>query len=181
MIVTLPFVLLLLDYWPLGRLRYPKSIDSIPLDSNPSIFHLVWEKMPLFILSALSSIATFLVQQSGGALGSLNEYSLSVRISNALVSYVSYIGKMIWPFHLAILYPHPGIEGCRGIPVACVYISDGIPGYETSSMVFCWMALVHGNTCACNRNCKVGLQGMADRYTYVPLIGIIYHYCLGSF
>ena len=51
MIVTLPFVLLLLDYWPLGRLRYPKSIDSIPLDSNPSIFHLVWEKIPLFILS----------------------------------------------------------------------------------------------------------------------------------
>ena len=176
MIVTLPFVLLLLDYWPLGRIRYPKSIDSIPLYSNPPIFHLVWEKIPLFILSALSSIATFLVQQSGGALGSLNEYSLSVRIANALVSYVSYIGKTVWPFHLAILYPHPGmlpfwkVAGASlllaSITLMAIRVMKRHPWFIVGWLWYIGMLVpVIGIV-------QVGLQGMADRYTYVPLIGI---------
>ena len=176
MIVTLPFVLLLLDYWPLGRLRYPKSIDSIPLYSNPPVFHLVWEKIPLFILSALSSIATFLVQQSGGALGSLNEYSLSVRIANALVSQASYIGKMVWPFHLAILYPHPGTLPFWKVAGASLLL-------VSISLMALWVMRPHpwfivgwlwymGTLVPVIGIVQVGFQGMADRYTYVPLIGI---------
>ena len=176
MIVTLPFVLLLLDYWPLGRLQYSKSIDSIPIYSNPSIFHLVWEKIPLFILSALSSIATFLVQQSGGALGSLNEYSLSVRIFNALVSYVSYIGKMFWPFHLAILYPHPGILPFWKVAGAfLLLVSISLMAFRVMKrhpwFIVGWLWYM-GTLVPVIGIVQVGLQGMADRYTYVPLIGI---------
>ena len=176
MIVTLPFVLLLLDYWPLGRLRYPKSIDSIPIYSNPSIFHLVWEKIPLFILSTASSVVTLLVQQSGGTLGSLGVYSLSVRIANALASYVSYLVKMMWPFHLAILYPHPGMLPFWKVAGASLLL-------VSMSLMALWVMRPHpwfivgwlwymGTLVPVIGIVQVGFQGMADRYTYVPLIGI---------
>ena len=176
MIVTLPFVLLLLDYWPLGRLRYPKSIDSIPIYSNPSIFHLVWEKIPLFILSTASSVVTLLVQQSGGTLGSLGVYSLSVRIANALASYVSYLVKMMWPFHLAILYPHPGMLPFWKVAGASLLL-------VSISLMALWVMRPHpwfivgwlwymGTLVPVIGIVQVGFQGMADRYTYVPLIGI---------
>ena len=176
MIVTLPFVLLLLDYWPLGRLRYPKSIDSIPIYSNPSIFHLVWEKIPLFILSTASSVVTLLVQQSGGTLGSLGVYSLSVRIANALASYVSYLVKMMWPFHLAILYPHPGmlpfwkVAGASLLLVSiflmALWVMRPYPWFIVG-----WLWYM-GTLVPVIGIVQVGFQGMADRYTYVPLIGI---------
>ena len=162
MIVTLPFVLLLLDFWPLGRIR--------------SIFHLVWEKIPLFILSTASSVVTLFVQQSGGTLGSLDVYSLSVRIANALVSYVSYLIKMMWPFHLAVFYPHPGmlpfwkVAGASlllaSISMVAIRVVKRHPWFIVGWLWYIGMLVpVIGIV-------QVGLQGMADRYTYVPLIGI---------
>ena len=100
MLVTLPFVLLLLDYWPLSRFE----LNKIP-------FKLIYEKIPLFILVGISSIVTFIVQQSGGAVRSLEFLTFDIRITNALVSYINYIIKLMWPLNLAVLYPHP-----RSIP-----------------------------------------------------------------
>ena len=95
MLVTLPFVLLLLDYWPLKRLERSKLLAVIG------------EKIPLFVLAAVSSVITFIVQRNYGAVTQISNVPLKFRISNAVVSYVSYLGKMIWPGRLALLYPHP--------------------------------------------------------------------------
>ena len=94
MLVTVPFVLLLLDYWPLQRFR------------RAALGRLVAEKAPFLLLAAASSVVTFIVQQKGGAVST--SLSVGARIANALVSYVRYIGKMFWPDDLSVLYPHPG-------------------------------------------------------------------------
>lgn len=96
MLVTLPFLLLLLDFWPLARLR----IETVS--------RLVLEKIPLFVPAIISSCLTFMAQQSSGAVVPLESFSLKVRITNAFVSYASYVVKAIWPHKLTILYPHPG-------------------------------------------------------------------------
>lgn len=100
MLVTLPFVLLLLDYWPLRRLKPRKS------DQEIQIKPLLWEKIPLFALTTLSSVVTYIAQQKGGAVVSIEAFPLSVRMENAFISYVAYIGKMIWPNNLAVFYPY---------------------------------------------------------------------------
>jgi hypothetical protein len=104
MLVTLPFVLLLLDYWPLGRFQWGHRFGH----RRWSSLRLIIEKVPLFILSAASSIVTYVIQQSAGAMELGKSYPLNIRISNAAVSYIAYIGKLIYPSRLAILYPYPG-------------------------------------------------------------------------
>ena len=101
MVVTLPFALLLLDYWPLDRFRW----------QVPSISRLVLEKIPLLLLSAALCVITFLAQRGGGAV--VESFSLKIRIANAIISYTRYIGKMTWPWRLAIYYPHPGEAGAK--------------------------------------------------------------------
>lgn len=111
MLVTLPCVLLLLDHWPLNRrARFPLS-------------KLICEKIPLFIFAGLSGAVTFIVQQQGGAMNSLEVYPLSVRIANALVSYMSYIGNALWPTRLAVLYPHPGMPSLWRVAGAGVLLA----------------------------------------------------------
>ena len=105
MLVTLPFVLLLLDYWPLGRLRLNSSGDM-----RRTAIPLVFEKIPFFVLTAVSSVVTYLAQQSGGAIQPIDRIGLKIRIANAVVSYTNYIGKMIWPKGLAVFYPHLGMR-----------------------------------------------------------------------
>jgi len=167
MLVTLPFVLLLLDYWPLSRFELKAKIP----------FHLIWEKIPLFILVAISSIVTFFVQQSGGAVKSLELFSLKVRIANALVSYADYIGKMIYPLNLAVLYPHPGsnlplwqvlvaVFLLLFISVFVIWKIKKLPylfvgWFWYIGMLFPVIGLV-----------QIGGQSMADRYTYISLIGL---------
>jgi len=106
MLVTLPFVLLLIDYWPLGRFQIgqqsgdPKSNPLQLKDSGDRrsiALRLVLEKVPFLALVAVSSFVTFLAQRSGGAVTSLELLPLESRVANALVSYISYIGKIIWP------------------------------------------------------------------------------------
>src|SRR5438874_9451020 len=99
MLVTLPFVLLLLDYWPLGRIEAHRS------NTGRQVLHLVVEKIPLIVLSAVSSIVTILAQR--GAIGWTEQLPVSERISNAFVAYVVYIRQMFWPERLAVFYPHP--------------------------------------------------------------------------
>jgi hypothetical protein len=117
MLVTLPFVLLLLDYWPLDRMAYAGRDDNTPKRARKGIrsskqrltlSRLAWEKTPFFALAAISSVVTFFVQRKVGAMSNMEVLPLWSRIANALVSYLRYIGKMIWPSDLGIFYPHAG-------------------------------------------------------------------------
>ena len=124
--------MLLLDYWPLGRfklkLRKEKSKSlqkGQPLDTEKSIPQLICEKLPLLALAAASSITTFITQKNSGALRSVDLYfSLQARIINALVSYLEYLEKMVWPKGLAILYPHPGnaLPAWKGVACGVVLV-----------------------------------------------------------
>src|SRR5439155_24073335 len=101
MLVTLPVAMLLLDVWPLRRVEDPRR--------DPAAFlRLAREKIPLFLLAAAASAATYAIQATSGAVASTQVFGFPVRLSNALVSYVRYLGKTIWPAGLAAYYPHPG-------------------------------------------------------------------------
>ncbi len=172
MLVTLPFVLLLLDYWPLQRLEEKKPTIS-PWSSIP---RLLAEKIPLFVLAALSSIVTYFVQQHGGAMRALETLTPSARIANALVSYVAYMVKMLWPANLAILYPHPEwwplwkVLGSAAILIAITVVAiRGIKKWPYVAVGWFWYV---GTLVPVIGIVPVGMQAMADRYTYVPLIGL---------
>jgi tetratricopeptide (TPR) repeat protein len=167
MLVTLPFVLLLLDYWPLGRFSSPRL----------SVRGLLLEKLPLLILSIASSVVTFIFQQRGGAVIASNRLLLDERVLNAIVSYLAYLGKMLWPAGLAVLYPHP----VNNIPVFRAVISGVVLILITIFFVYRarrykyllvgWLWYL-GTLVPVIGIVQVGAQAMADRYTYVPLTGI---------
>ena len=168
MLVTLPLVLLLLDYWPLGRL---------PFGDLRAGWKRVWEKMPLFAMAAASSVMTYLAQQKGGSVGSLEVYPLWTRIENALVSYVSYIRKMLWPRDLAVFYPHPGdalpIWQVAGAGLVLVLVSILVVRWIRTwpYLAVGWLWYL-GTLVPVIGLIQLGKQAMADRYTYVPLIGL---------
>src|SRR6185503_14712680 len=113
MLVTLPFVMLLLDYWPLGRVSGVRcQVSGEPAVrvhvSRFTFPSLVWEKIPFVVLSAISCVVTFLAQRQGGAVGSLAALPMDQRLANAAVSYARYLAKTFWPTDLAFFYPHPG-------------------------------------------------------------------------
>jgi tetratricopeptide (TPR) repeat protein len=173
MLVTLPLVLLLLDYWPLGRLTFGGSKAG----DSPSSWRLVREKMPFFAMSAASSVITYVAQQKSGAIGEIEAFSVEARVMNAAVSYVSYIGKMLWPSRLSAIYPHPGdaLPIWRAVTAAvilaaiCVLVIRAGRRHPYLPVGWFWYVLtlipVIGLV-------QVGGQAMADRYTYVPLIGL---------
>jgi len=216
MLVTLPFVLLLLDYWPLRRFQEITGIKSsaardcstypIPLRSafgigvstikpdhkiqkgrlevkNPAdpeykwslIYPLLREKVPLFVLAILSSIATYIAAQSGG-LKSIEAFPLGVRIGNAFISYIAYIGKMIWPSNLAVFYPYPtllvpwqvlgSVFLLIAITIVVIWRIKRSPYLATG-----WLWYI-GTLLPVIGIVQAGGQAMADRYTYIPLIGL---------
>ena len=183
MLVTLPFILLLLDYWPLSRFQFGqatvndephRSMDT--RDQKTSALHLVEEKAPLFLLSAVSSIVTVFAQQKGGAVVSLESFSLQSRFANALVSYVSYIEKMIWPHHLAVFYPYPEllpIWKVAGAGLLLVFVSFLVilAARKRPYLVVGWFWYL-GTLVPVIGLMQVGSQAMADRFSYVPLIGL---------
>ena len=176
MLVTLPFVLLLLDFYPLNRFKFQPSDGSASSQQRSNTLRLILEKTPLFVLVAISSAITFYAQKKGGALTSLEIYPFKVRIANALVSYVTYIEKMIYPSKLAFLYPHPGMLPWWKISGACLLllsISFLAIRVAKQSPYFAmgWLWYL-GTLVPVIGLIQVGLQSMADRYTYVPLIGI---------
>jgi len=177
MLVTLPFVMLLLDLWPLSRLQLESSGDSPIPKPGINIFYLVKEKLPFFALVTASSVVTFIVQKKGGAVGSLEMISMKGRIANALVSYVGYIGKIIWPNKLAILYPHPvdfpwwKTTGSFALLVAItVFVIRNVKLRPWLSVGWFWYL---GTLVPVIGLVQVGVQAMADRYAYVPMIGLL--------
>ena len=176
MLVTLPFLLLLLDYWPLKRIEAGGSEDVRERGSMPLCLGLVWEKLPLFLLAAGSSAITYTVQKSAGAMSSLAVIPFHVRIGNVLVSYVNYIGKMIWPHNLAVIYPYPKsliywqVAGAGLLLVSITaFVLWRVKKNPYLTVGWFWYM---GTLVPVIGLVQVGLQAMADRYTYVPLIGL---------
>jgi len=175
MLVTLPFVLLLLDYWPLRRFELG-SRDENNSQQRRFNFGLICEKMPLFFLSAVSSVVTYIVQESSGAVNSLAVIPFHIRIANATVSYASYIGKMIWPHNLAVFYPYP--ESIVSWKITGAVLLLGVISVIVCQMVRTkpyfavgWLWYI-GSLVPVIGIVQAGVQKMADRYTYVPLIGL---------
>jgi tetratricopeptide (TPR) repeat protein len=172
-LVTVPFVLLLLDYWPLGRSQSSPSLGRGVTRETWS--RLVFEKLPLFVLSAGSCVATLVAQKQ--ALDASLKPSLGERVGNALVSYVIYLGQMIWPARLAVLYPYP--EG--HLKVAPVILALLLL-LMISAAVFLWRRRYPflltgwlwylGMLVPMIGIIQVGSQVRADRYTYLPQIGL---------
>jgi nicotinamide riboside transporter PnuC len=185
MLVTMPFVLLLLDYWPLGRFLWGHgkrgqaltACESTKFDYQKfSAWRLVIEKIPLLILAAASSMVAFVAQRSSGAMRPGRVLPLDFRISNALVSYVRYIGKMFYPRHLAVLYLHPyhgwpkwQVAGCLAILVVISIVA--ICAVRKRYLAVGWLWYV-GTLVPVIGLVQVGAQSIADRYTYLPSIGI---------
>ncbi len=171
MLVTLPFVLLLLDYWPLGRIRGQK----LDVSGHENLVMLVVEKIPLVGLSALSSVVTFLAQR--GVVGWTEQLPVLARINNAVVTYVVYMGQMLWPVKLAVFYPHPE----NRLPLSDVILALAILIAATAAafvlrkkgpyLVTGWLWYL-GMLVPVIGLVQVGWQGHADRYTYLPQIGL---------
>jgi Flp pilus assembly protein TadD len=171
MLVTLPLVLLLLDYWPLGRLTCGGS------DLRSAPWGPLFDKIPLMVLAALSSLMTLLAQSAGGAMGALEVYPLGVRVGNALLSYVRYIVKMFWPAGLAVPYPYDldaltflRIGGAVIVLAAISWIAVRNARARPWLLVgWLWYGITLLPVIGI---LQVGTQSMADRYTYVPLTGL---------
>jgi Flp pilus assembly protein TadD len=187
MLVTLPFVLLLLDFWPLGRLRLggrpggkgrgtSAHRGRKATERGPGVFSLLVEKIPLFALAAASSVITFLAQHRGGSTLFTQLVPLRFRVENALISYAAYLVKTAWPTGLAALYPYraalPPLHWAgAGVALAAMtafaVLAAGRRGYVTLG----WFWYV-GTLVPVIGIVQVGQQSMADRYTYIPLIGV---------
>ena len=178
MLVTWPLVLLLLDSWPLERLRYEPGSR---LDRD--FLRLVREKVPFFCLATISSIVTFLVQDKGRSVLSIGGLPLAPRLVNAAASYLEYLRKMIWPTDLAIFYPHPEIwhrasdqPSLWQIAVAVLFLT-AISAFAVLRLrrqpwfAVGWLWYL-GTLVPVIGIVQVGTQSMADRYSYVPLMGI---------
>ena len=173
-VITFPFALLLLDYWPLQRIAADDAAAG-----ERSILSLLWEKIPWFALSAASALITMKAQSPARH----EELPLWEHLANAALAYAKYVGKTFWPVNLAPLYPHPG--GSVGIPAAALS-ALGILAVTVLVVIFRkrrylfvgWFWFL-GTMVPMIGLVQVGVQSMADRYAYIPLLGIFVIVCWG--
>ena len=175
-LVTLPFVLLLLDYWPLNRFPPGAAGGRGACSRWSGISPFVYEKIPLFVLSCASCVVTFCAAKSGGAVRSLATFPFDVRMANVPVSYVRYLEKMVWPQNLTIFYPHEGMIIQWKIVVSCLLIAVFTVFAFSASRRFRYLPVgwlwYLGTMLPVIGLVQVGFQSMADRYAYIPLVGI---------
>jgi len=214
MLVTLPFVLLLLDFWPLRRFsevktdqkmqaevlkpaalekskKKPKkkknekiAVKQLLMDRKPTeqdfqwlrIYPLLLEKVPFFVLAIISSVITYIAQCKGGAVRSIETFSMAIRLGNAFVSYIAYLGKTILPVNLAVFYPHPEnvvlwqVLGAMLLLMAITIVT--IWRVKKSPYLATGWFWYLGALVPVIGIVQVGAQAMADRYTYISLIGL---------
>ncbi len=205
-IVTLPFVLLLWDFWPLERVAVRSSLfasrqngshevsgeqrmanseeRSANAISTRSFSWLVLEKVPLLALSAASAIVTMKAQRAGGTIGgAVNTFSLASRLGNAIVAYMRYLGDAIWPAHLAFFYPHARTSSPVWQLTAAVAFLLGITVLTLANrsrryFAIGWLWFL-GTLIPMIGLVQVGSQAMADRYAYLPFVGLFLAACWG--
>jgi tetratricopeptide (TPR) repeat protein len=175
MLVTLPFVFLLLDFWPLERLKsgsHGKAEKSPPWQQSRA---LILEKIPLFIITIVFSIVTFIIQNVDRHPGSFG-HSLDERLATSLISYIHYLIKTLWPFNLSVFYPYPDSYGIWQAAGAVIFLAGtsfwtlkAAQRYPFLPVGWFWYI---GTFLPVIGIVQVGAHAMADRYTYVPLIGI---------
>ncbi len=177
MLVTLPLVLLLLDYWPLGRMSAANpSTDAVGKSFSVRVLRdLIVEKIPLFLLMIASCVATPFAQ--GEAVAKLTALPLPLRIVNALVSCVAYLGQSFWPENLAVYYPHPGDDYSATAAAASLLLLVGISAVawifrQKSPYLFVGWLWFLGMLVPVIGLVQVGSQARADRYMYLPQIGL---------
>ncbi|MHC4159582.1 MAG: tetratricopeptide repeat protein [Planctomycetota bacterium] len=179
MLVTLPLVLLLLDYWPLQRFTWPGQNQNTCECSfgAASLTRCFLEKLPLLALSAVASVIVFLVQSEAGLVKDTLEIPVIYRLGNTLVAYAGYIIKMFWPVNLGILYPHPraNLSLWQVIVAGCFLLAVSIEviwSCRTRKWLIVGWLWYLGTLVPVIGIVQVGVQAMADRYTYIPLIGL---------
>ncbi len=178
-VITFPFLLLLLDYWPLRRLNFseakpaPASTGDSP---RLSIGWLLLEKLPLVLLSAASAIVTLKAQRAGGAVQTLSQYSPLLRLETAIVAYVRYLGIAFWPSNLVALYPHPTKlypawqVGAAAVLLIVITVAV-LRAHDRRYLIVGWLWFL-GSLVPMLGLVQVGAQAMADRYAYIPFIGL---------
>jgi tetratricopeptide (TPR) repeat protein len=169
MAVTLPFVLLLLDYWPLKRIQ-------LPVTNYQLLFRLMLEKIPFFVLSAVACVLTVVAQTKGYAVVSTAGLPISTRVTHALVSYLYYLGAMCVPRHLAVYYPYQTGASAMQFVAASVVLAllTAIAvrfGRRKPYLLIGWLWFL-GTLVPVIGLIQVGDQAWADRYTYLPLVGL---------
>jgi len=168
MAVSLPLVLLLLDYWPLQRDKEPPH--------GRKWLRLSLEKLPLLLMTVASCVVTMAAQRSGGAMVGTSVTPLPLRLENAIWSYVSYIGKLLWPARLAVFYPYPShslpwFEVIAGVMILAAITGTVLRFHHIRYLTFGWFLYVVALIPVIGV-VQVGHQAMADRYAYIPCIGL---------
>jgi protein O-mannosyl-transferase len=185
-VVTFPFVLLLWDYWPLERMAVGTQAASPSQTVEPAIppksfSWLLLEKLPLLALSAAAAVVTMIAQRLGGGINP--DIPLSARLGNAIVSYARYLGKALWPSRLAPMYPHPGAWPIWQILAALVLLlaisALVFAGRKRRYLVTGWLWFL-GTLVPMIGLVQVGKQAMADRYAYLPFLGLFIMICWGA-
>jgi Flp pilus assembly protein TadD len=170
MLVTLPFVMLLLDFWPLNRMRN----NHWPTNWPTMVRQLILEKWPFFVMAAASCVVTFLVQQQGHAVLTLEQMPIGFRLENAPVAVVGYLLKLFWPVNLAIVYPlNPVSTLALAASILTLVFVSGLAWHWRVAkpyFLFGWLWFL-GTLVPVIGLVQVGIQAMADRYTYIPSIG----------
>ncbi len=173
MLVTLPFILLLLDFWPFKRIFSGEKSHCGKIEFNTRV---IWEKIPFLLLTLVFSVVTFAVQKQTGAVESLNAYPLHERTANAIVSYVLYLGKTVCPINLSVFYPRPPAWTWWQVFGSLLLLGLLTLASIRSAKKYPWLFVgwfwFVGTLVPVIGIIQVGIQGMADRYTYIPLIGI---------
>ena len=171
MLVTVPFVLLLLDYWPLKRWGSPGGAGT----PAQAWRRLLAEKVPFLLLAAVVSVITLVAQRQGGAVWSMDRLPLSDRLENALIAYVRYAIKLFWPTQLAVFYPHPGSWPAWLVLLAALLLLAvsalvWLGRHREPYLPVGWFWFL-GTLVPVIGVVQVGWQSLADRYTYIPCIG----------
>ena len=177
MVITLPFVLLLLDYWPLARIQGSATLAATFPAPQAPWFRLLLEKVPLLALSAGSAAMTVFAQRSGNALESLGYVPIHLRLENAIYSYAKYVAKIFWTVNMALVYPHPLNKLTFLQVILSAIFLIAVSGLVWQSRerrpyaIIGWLWFL-GTLVPVIGLVQVGPQGMADRYAYIPTIGI---------
>jgi protein O-mannosyl-transferase len=183
-VIAFPFLLLLWDYWPLGRMDAPPGSSAGAQGGKLSTWRsgrlvrsgwLLWEKVPLLLLSAASAVLTMMAQKSGGAIQTLSDNSLLYRLENAVISYVRYVGKAVWPSKLVPLYLHPALYPAWQVGAALLFLllvtAWVLRASDQRYLAVGWFWFL-GSLVPMIGLVKVGSQAMADRYAYISFLGL---------